>query len=438
MFENIDFSRIKSPYGVLALFLVVFEAILLYWLSLSSDPAERVIVGILMVIVFLAFLIVFVAIVWISSKPKKMIQLPGDVGRIRISDKEATKEEIDEAEPDRIGAPDGSYMVDKPPTGWEIEYLTPTKWLSNRFQFTPSMLSKELKLSKDEEEEEILSLRSGRTLSVVPIPGETSVFKRSIPTALEAKIQIELSIFNTEKAGPPLFVELTFEHNFLSMVSGTIQTGLLVLTELTRGILSDGRHRYIKVVFRQKLENLLVGGKKVEKFDVYNVVIGIEGEIYDYLLMLSYPFLGEGSEPSIDEEVKTLISLANSFRPLGFANPAVERAELMKRWDEDYSEFWAENARPWFDLEFVALLLRLDDWEMSNPEKQLEILHLLIPFRELARIIKLEDPELEGLWKAVDDAQRGDSIGMIHEIQRRITILKKERDAIPSSSTPGE
>lgn len=69
MHLNIDPSKIKGPYQLLAVVLIVIEASLGLWISSSAEGSEeRIFAGILIVIVLIVFLIVFLIMFFRSSK----------------------------------------------------------------------------------------------------------------------------------------------------------------------------------------------------------------------------------------------------------------------------------------------------------------------------------------------------------------------------------
>lgn len=55
---NIDITKIRGPYALLALFLVVVEALLGYWFFKADSMEERCIVGVIMLLILVAVLLV--------------------------------------------------------------------------------------------------------------------------------------------------------------------------------------------------------------------------------------------------------------------------------------------------------------------------------------------------------------------------------------------
>ncbi len=56
--QSIRPDKIKEIFPLLTVFLIVFESLLTYWLHMSGSMNERVIIGVIMTIIFIAFLIV--------------------------------------------------------------------------------------------------------------------------------------------------------------------------------------------------------------------------------------------------------------------------------------------------------------------------------------------------------------------------------------------
>lgn len=66
---HIDPSKIRGPYSLLALFLLVIDGVICFWLSKAEGMAERIIAGFIMASIFILFLVVVVNIAKVKSKP---------------------------------------------------------------------------------------------------------------------------------------------------------------------------------------------------------------------------------------------------------------------------------------------------------------------------------------------------------------------------------
>jgi len=82
------------------------------------------------------------------------------------------------------------------------------------------------------------------------------------------------------------------------------------------GFLNKTQRKYINTEFRQEIRNAVVNGIENSNLDSNMICIGIEGELRDYILILNYASMPMGNEASVDQNLKDLLSLASSFKPI--------------------------------------------------------------------------------------------------------------------------
>ncbi len=193
--SKFDISKLKGPYQLLGAFLLIFEGFITYWFFQAENATERIIAG------------VFLYVVIIVNKEETSIPIvPPGLGSVSPAKEEATEKEIESPEPQRIGSPDGTYTINKPPDEWIVQELSSDEWTNEALRITdPSV--KEKILGKSPQVREILSLKSKRETSVVPIPGKTIIDGRKLPTALSLSLPARLAILPMDRAQPPLFFD---------------------------------------------------------------------------------------------------------------------------------------------------------------------------------------------------------------------------------------
>ena len=120
--------------------------------------------------------------------------------------------------------------------------------------------------------------------------------------------------------------------------------------------------------FRQELQYMSVNGKEIRSVHNSLVMIAVEGDVRDHLLMLTYPSMPGTPDPELEQDLKYLNELVNSFRPIKVANPEEARLEIARKAEEAYQEFLAGNATTMFTTELTVALLRLAGLDFLRPE----------------------------------------------------------------------
>src|SRR5881628_2144104 len=64
---------------------------------------------------------------------------------------------------------------------------------------------------------------------------------------------------------------------------------------------------------------------------------------------------------------------------------------------------------PVFYNELLMVALRFDDLDMDQPEKRNDAIKLFKPFQISAKELDLHDDDLEKLWVALSEAEKGDA-----------------------------
>ena len=383
---------------------------------------------------FIIVLIVAVIVIRIVEPLEKVVEerkataiVPqGLDNEVTPARKEATEEEIDSPEPQTIAAPDRSYIINKPPEEWIVRELTFADWMSELLRITVPSTTE----SGKSQVREILTFNLRREISVTPFTGKTLIDGRKHLTALEVTIPTQLSILPMDRwAQPPLFVEHALMHNFFTFAGQLLRGGVMKMQGVSLGTIPNSQRPYLTAEFRQELENAIVNGKEGKNINNNITIIGIDGHIRDYLLLMRYPTLPVADDPELKRDLQTLQSLVSSFRPLKIINPDEKRMEIKNMADQKFKELMMEKGKKMFDIEFGFMLLRLKGWDMNDPEKRLKVMKMLKPFEAFAKEINLQDEKFNALWDSLHLAEGGDASSFKAKINQIISTISGESES---------
>lgn len=108
---RVDFSKIKNPYSLTALaIMVIIESFLVVWLIIAETSTERIIVGNYMIYVFIIFFILVLLLYFIESKKEIAILKIGEGKQQAIT--ESTKIEKEQSQLNAFEALDGYIAWD--------------------------------------------------------------------------------------------------------------------------------------------------------------------------------------------------------------------------------------------------------------------------------------------------------------------------------------
>ncbi len=412
MIRGINPSKINNLYSLLSVFLIVVEGVIVLWISKAEGSLERIIAGITGVVLFIIFLILV-----LNSKREHEINIPtiidkGDIidaakGIIRwsdISEDQIKKETMSNNIP-RMGGIDGLYTIAKPPSDWIIDELSHIEWLAE-FQKMDLEIARQIYPSFIENFNKVLRLKSYKDISILPIPGKTIIDGRNYPSALEILCTPRLSILSLDKYPYPFYKERSLEYHFIINVSQLLGLGVLSIRKSPSSLVTN-TNREVKIVeLKQELENVFVNNEMVERVDNNIALIGIEGDLKDQLLLinyLSYPKLEESQE---NFDFQTLQNLIRSFQPVELVNKE-KKKEMIAISDQSYIEMLESNSDKILYIELEFLLTRIKNWDLDDPKMRLEAIRLLRPFEDFAKIIDLENDDVNMLFESLDKAEKG-------------------------------
>lgn len=428
---DFDVSKIKEPYSLFAIFLIICQILLFLWLSIAENAAERTIAGIIMTIVFIAFL---VGVVFMRRHETLNPIIIEDVGELKF-EKKVPPEEVEPLSSKTVSSPDGSFTINRPPEGWIIQELNYSDWVTEIFQITATNMKEFYPEPLVESSEKILTLKSQKDTIIIPIPGKTTFDGRKYPTALAITIPIRLSIIPMTRFAGPLYVERPFYHNVLGLISSIffrIQ-GLKTLNNITTGLVPNTKNRSMVVKFSQILENIIIDGEEVEKAVVHYSLIGIEGELKDHLLIVNSVSIPGKKDSRLMQDFEVIQSLVSTFRPLIVLNSEEKKAELKELGYKRSDELLGREGIFLFYNEFAHLLMRLSGWDMDDSNQRFQALNLLEPFEKMAKIMKIDDERLNSLWLSIEDVRKGNAADFKNILEMYCKTLEEDPSSLKSN-----
>ncbi len=421
-----DPSKIKSAYAVLGAALLVIDIPLVVWLNKSSSSGERITAGVLMVLVCLA---IGGAALVVHRAPRVTAGLATiaaeGIGMVAPAAKEVAPSELDRPPPEVLTGPDRGYVINKPSPRWQVRELTMTEFIGSNLQVQNTQAVRE-QVAKNGEAREILVIELKDKATLVPIPGTTKIDGVIVPSALATELLIQLAIVPQDRLEAPLLFERTFEHNFFKAAGATCLAQVLGMQSHGSGKTATGR-RSLYTQFRQQLEDVIVNGKRHSHIDLHKGIIGIEGIARDYHLIVTYFTSDELANVDIKVWLDEIKDLTDSFRPAESVDPSAQRA---RRLAEERAKAEAQLPavyRVAFQTELGIVIDRISALDMNIPDDQRKVVDLLRPFKTFAEYIKLEEPELEPMWKALIEAEKGDSRPLIEFLSQ-----KDEPESLPA------
>ena len=319
---------------------------------------------------------------------------------------------------------DGLYTVRKPPNDWIVREVNLEELaFENLAKGADPKLRKAL--GRVSTERNVLHFRSKKEMSARPIPGWYKLNGRAIPSALEIFMPVQFSVIPLERNQEPLFVERNIMHNtFLSLLS---YLAIYELKNVKTGVYR-GIKRYMIMELQQKLNNIYVAGNKIEELNHHVINVAFEGEVRDYLISITYPYIQGHSNEELKKEFRVLQSLIGSFHPLSFVNPEEKRREIQEKADKQFKEFMKTQGKEIFQNEFGLALIRVSGLSLDNSEALSKVIATLKPFEGMAKELKMNEDGLDILWGALREAEQGDSSELSKIIAGWVASLQEEEN----------
>ena len=397
-------EKIKGPYSLLAAFLLIVEASLGYWLINSTDRTEKIIAGAMITVIFLVFLYISWKIVQVTFSAK-VLQSEG-VGELKPASRSITEAEAEDRQAEVMISHDRSFMIERPAGEWEIEEMRASAWAGKSLGISDKQLLEKL-VGKDEAGDRVMVISHPKEFFLIPTPGKTLIDGAAIPTALQVPAFFRLSILPMERRQAPFYLERPMVHNFNVFLMSILSQGVLTLVDHQTVSEKNGSSREIAIM-RQNLENVMINGENHRKASIYISMIGIGGKIKDHVMMLQY-FTTSGEDPNMENRLKELQNIINSFKPVMPADREKVRQDYEQQMDEKFASFIKSYGVNLFMNEFGIALARLKNSDLEKIQDRQKVIETLKPFRDFAAVINLKDDSLSTLLDAVDEAEKGNA-----------------------------
>jgi hypothetical protein len=399
---------------VLALAILVVEGVLLAWLIRATDSTERIIAGCLMVVALLP-------VAWMAFTVEREKTGAKQPLARAVDNVGAEKVEIERPAPDQIGAPDGSYVIGKPPAGWTCEETS----LEQIIQQSPMLRAvRPDDTSLMPKISSMLLFQDKHTFTITPIVGKTKVNGRRIPIFLPEELRRKLTITTMRRRQPPFYVERSLADSMLSPMVQLIASGIMTVRSITPGVLPKTNRETLFAELRQELTDLSLNGKEIPFLAVETNVVTVKGDVFHYTLTIVNLRTDPVRDPEADRAAADFKEILETFRPLIVSDPErMERDDIGKA-DLAFEEFVQKSGKDWFFSQLVLSVEFLKPLNLSLLGDLDQAVNLLKPFRTFAQNIHIDDKELSGFWSAMDEAEKGNPEKFRNEIQRLLADVE--------------
>jgi hypothetical protein len=386
-----------------ALSLLLIEAGLGTWIFRASNQPERIVAGLLMVVALVLVTAMGLLLEKIRQAQPIASQPPPEFRK--LDNEGIAKEEIEREDPDRIGAPDGSYQIGKPPNDWSYHQVASLQDLIlelTGLRVPPEVTEKMPRVGS------IVVFRYKEDAVVTPIFGKTKVNGRRIPLLLSTPARRGLQILTVPRRQPPFYAEHSLADSLISLTAQQVQSGAMSLTSIAPGKLPKTNRDMVIAQLEILFEDVFINGKEVPSLASVTTISAIKGDIFDYIISASNLRIGPGKDLEADQVEADLGEIFKTFRPLAVVNPAKIERDDRERADAAFDKILEEGTEQFFDVQLSLALNRIGQLDLSSLAGVSTALDLLQPFRTFAREGLVKGEELPELWLAMDQAEHGD------------------------------
>ena len=331
---------------------------------------------------------------------------------------------------------DKNYAILKPPANaWQSRTLNMISWMAENLEIKDPSVMKMLfeteakRLTGQENAEDIVVFESNNQIEIIPIPGKTLISDRSVPTGSPVVVNTKLSILPMNRFPPPFFFERSLLENFLNRISPMMSLGLVKLRSFSvNPELTNQKKAYVKAEFSQELKDVIIHDKEIKEATANTVVVGFEGEIKDYFLIMRYVTISGARDEILENEIRTLRSLVESFSPVKIIEGDKELDHLRKQAEEKFNEIISPNKVWVFWLEFDFQILKFSGLDLNDAKNRERAMSRLKHFQEYAKQVNLGgDSFLNTLWTSIKSTEQGkpsDFTELVHEYVEQVKLGK--------------
>lgn len=345
--------------------------------------------------------------------------------------RQATQEDVEKPSEKEIAGPDKGYVIAKPPADWISRVITVEEYaaeIRHARATVPADPGRQVNQARD-----VFVLESPEVVTMIPTPGVTSVDGRKLPSALPLRVSTGLVILPMERFLPPFYIEHSFEQNFLHSISSILVRGNMTLQRLDEGIHQRTKKQMRQAELRQEICDATVDGRKNANLNLYMTIIGLEGDLKDYLLVTQHPSSQSQDDPKVKHNMQILKRLLDSFRPLERMDTYNLRREIETTADAKFDDFIKQARSDIFRQDFDIFRCRLRAVDLEDMDQRNEAIKILFNFKLLADYMRLSDSSLDPLWDAMTIAKKGDTSPLL-KILAELKVSEHQNHTHPCSA----
>lgn len=273
---NIRPEKITSPYGLLSVFLIAIETIMVIFRVNSVNLVEQYMLtgGILGISV-----VFFLTVYKIYKLERSTLMIDGKKIELEADGKDRDISQV-------IGSSKGDFSIIKPEGDWIFEK-------SNTLEIHRDFFNVDIPWFKDNIRllcplhEEILVFRSPSVKTIqstenTHINGEKNTRKRDF------QLSTSMFIIPLNRINPRFEREQTLAGNTMEIAHQIGRKGYQMLTKERGEIVKIGKHNATKFEFLQTWKNVLVNGKEKELLKINVALFVVKGSIKDYAFIIKF------------------------------------------------------------------------------------------------------------------------------------------------------
>jgi len=322
--------------------------------------------------------------------------LPQEISRV------SQTSSSDKQEPDELmSAPDGSYVIARPPAGWSVVSTTVEDTFKEMFGARNMPKQGLVGVSS------ILLLKFGSPHVWTPQPDRMRLNGRRIPVLISEPLNRQLAIMTLHQQQPPFFIDRSLCDNAVMALASLVQGGVVSISAMAPARLPQTNREVIVLEIGQQLENIFIDGREQDFVGVRTRLTAIRGDVYDYVLTAANLQIGRGSDREAAQFDKEMTRLFGSFRPVTIPDPSSKVRENRDRADKAFDEFLATKGRELLEAQLGVALARLESTDINTPAGIAKAVEVLRPFRTFDRMLPDGGEENER-WAELEKAEQNE------------------------------
>ena len=412
--KPVDIETIRRPIQAFTIVIVAIEALLGFELYRASASWERLSTIFAMLLLFaMAFTLLYFLIGAAEKSPEDQAGTKiVSEETLQSIDAGATEDQIKSPAPEELGASDGSYKINKPPSNWKLQELAYNDYARRKAEraggkgspfsmFFEAMISHSIS-----SQGKVLIFTCNNSLTIFPHPGKTLEDNRLAVAAFWREFETELAIIPLHRFGPPTYKERTFFSNIIQNIAAYAQMWNFDVLDVRRKT-AGGPARFL-VSGVNSLRNLQIVGRNETGVDEICRIIGIEGEVNDYLLFTTDYSVVDGDGNRSENNEKIVDQLIESFRFL--RRPAEDelREGYQKSADREYMKSQERNKEAIFHLNLTTASAKMQELDLKSVPDLETALRQLRSLAEFADYMDIKSDIVRTIQDGVAKGSEGD------------------------------